>query len=187
VKLGINGPAVPGHAGERPRQRYGVFAHGFVHWRCELCGHGLLVAFSYKGRGVCPSCAGRRMCDVAARLVDRVVPSVPLRQWVLSLPFDLRGLAAFRADVLSAFVRIVVEAVIARLRGSNIPTTGCSLFITAPMVAFLSSQLSSAVGSSRGQVIHPPARSRALASSTNVRAFSTSGRTSSTPSANAES
>jgi transposase-like zinc-binding protein len=45
--------------------RCGVFAHGFVHAKCECCGHDLLVAFSCKARAVCPSCAGRRMCDLA--------------------------------------------------------------------------------------------------------------------------
>jgi hypothetical protein len=98
--------------------RCGVFAHGFVHARCETCGHDLLVAFSCKGRGVCPSCAGRRMANTAAHLVDRVLPSVPVRQWVLSLPFDLRGLAAFRADVLSALSRIFVESIFTRYRAS---------------------------------------------------------------------
>nr|WP_083848565.1 transposase zinc-binding domain-containing protein [Thiorhodovibrio frisius] len=29
--------------------------------RCPDCGHDFLVAFSYKGRGVCPSCNARRM------------------------------------------------------------------------------------------------------------------------------
>ena len=41
--------------------RCGVFAHGFVRAHCDACGHDLLVAFSCKGRGACPSCAGRRM------------------------------------------------------------------------------------------------------------------------------
>jgi hypothetical protein len=30
------------------------------------------------------------MADTAAQLVDRVLPEVPVRQWVLSLPFALR-------------------------------------------------------------------------------------------------
>lgn len=94
----------------------GVFAHGFVHAKCEACGHDLLVAFSCKGRGVCPSCAGRRMANTAAHLVDRVLPAVPVRQWVLSLPFELRMLAAFRADVLSALSRIFIESIFARYR-----------------------------------------------------------------------
>ena len=66
--------------------------------------------------GVCPSCAGRRMSNTAAHLVDRVLPAVPVRQWVLSLPFELRALAAFRADVLSAIGRLFVEALFARYR-----------------------------------------------------------------------
>lgn len=94
--------------------RCGVFAHGFVHAHCDTCGHDLLVAFSCKARAACPSCAGRRMANVAAHLVDRVLPAVPVRQWVLSLPFELRQLAAFRADVLSALARIFHEAVFAR-------------------------------------------------------------------------
>ena len=56
------------------------------------------------------------MANVAAHLVDRVLPAVPVRQWVLSLPFELRALAAFRADVLSALGRVFIEAVFARYR-----------------------------------------------------------------------
>jgi hypothetical protein len=94
--------------------RCGVFAHGFVRAHCDTCGHDLLVAFSCKARSVCPSCAGRRMANTAANLVDRVLPAVPVRQWVLSLPWELRALAAFKADVLSALARIFVEAIFAR-------------------------------------------------------------------------
>ena len=54
------------------------------------------------------------MANIAAHLVDRVIPPVPVRQWVLSLPFELRALAAFRADVLSAMGRMFIEAVFAR-------------------------------------------------------------------------
>lgn len=39
----------------------GIFAHGFARSRCGDCGHDFLVAFSCKGRGVCPSCNTRRM------------------------------------------------------------------------------------------------------------------------------
>jgi len=57
----------------------GDFAHGFVHARCTSCRHDLAVAFSCKVRGLCPSCAGRRMANAAAPLVDRVLPAVPVR------------------------------------------------------------------------------------------------------------
>ncbi len=36
--------------------RCGILAHGFARARCSGCGYDFLVAFSCKGRGVCPSC-----------------------------------------------------------------------------------------------------------------------------------
>jgi hypothetical protein len=35
------------------------------------------------------------MTELAAQLVDRVIPDVPVRQWVLSLPWSLRYQLAF--------------------------------------------------------------------------------------------
>lgn len=61
----------------------GVLAHGFVRMHWAACGLDRLVAFSCKGRVFCSSCGGRRMADTAAHLVDRVLPAVPVRQWVL--------------------------------------------------------------------------------------------------------
>lgn len=49
-----------------------------------------MVPFSCKRRGFCPSCGGRRMAERAAYLVDEVLPQVPVRQWVLTLPYRLR-------------------------------------------------------------------------------------------------
>jgi hypothetical protein len=56
------------------------------------------------------------MCNSAAHLVDRVTPHVSVRQWVLSLPFELRRLVAFRADVLTAVAHIFYETVSADYR-----------------------------------------------------------------------
>jgi hypothetical protein len=50
---------------------------------------------SCKHRGFCPACGSRRMADTAAWLVDRVFPEVPVRQWVLALPYPVRFLCAF--------------------------------------------------------------------------------------------
>ncbi len=94
----------------------GVFSEGFTRCHCDTCGHDLLVAFSCHGRTVCPSCTGRRMANVAAHLVDRVLPDVPVRQYVLTLPYELRKLVAFKADVLTAMARIFVESVFATYR-----------------------------------------------------------------------
>ncbi|KRT74556.1 MAG: transposase 32 family protein [Candidatus Rokubacteria bacterium CSP1-6] len=38
------------------------------------------VEQQFRGRGFCPSCGGRRMTERAARLVDGVLPHVPVRQ-----------------------------------------------------------------------------------------------------------
>ena len=87
----------------------GDFSQGFVRCHCDDCGHDVLVAFSCKHRGLCPSCGARRMCNAGANIVDRVLPNVPIRQWVLSLPFELRGLAAANPKVFGALDRIFGE------------------------------------------------------------------------------
>ncbi len=87
------------------------FSRGFVRCHCDGCGHDVLVSFSCKQRGLCPSCGARRMCDEAANITDRILPSAPVRQWVMSLPFELRGLAATKPDVLTALGRIFAEEV----------------------------------------------------------------------------
>ena len=71
--------------------RCGVKEFGFLRLRCEACGKDRLLPFSCKNRGYCPACCGRRMADTAAHLVDRVIPAVPVRQWVFSLPYALRA------------------------------------------------------------------------------------------------
>ena len=90
----------------------GDFSRGFVHVQCPVCREDKAVAFSCKLRGLCPTCAGRRMAGTAAHLVDCVLPapSSPVRQYVLAFPYELSGLAATRPDVLRALSRIFWEA-----------------------------------------------------------------------------
>jgi len=94
----------------------GILANGFLRVHCDDCGKDLVVPFSCKGRGFCASCCGRRMADTAAHLVDRVLPEVPIRQWVLSLPYTLRFRLAYDANLVSAVLHIFVNAVFASLR-----------------------------------------------------------------------
>jgi hypothetical protein len=96
--------------------RCGILAHGFVRVHCDACDLDRVVAFSCKGRGFCPSCGGRRMADTAAHLVDRVLPDVPVRQWVLSLPWHLRYRLAYDAPLAQQVLGIFVRAVFASLR-----------------------------------------------------------------------
>ena len=85
----------------------GILAHGFLRLRCGDCGHDKLVAFSCKRRGFCPSCGARRMAQTAAQLVDHVIPSVPVRQGVLSLPIPLRLLLAARPKLVTPVLQVV--------------------------------------------------------------------------------
>ena len=89
----------------------GIFAHGFARVRCDDCGSDFLVAFSCKGRGVCPSCNTRRMAEAAAHLTDHVFPRLPVRQWVLSVPKRLRYYLQRDKGALNAALRIFLRVV----------------------------------------------------------------------------
>ena len=69
--------------------------------RCERCKDELLVAFSCKGRGVCPSCNAKRAQVTAVHLVERVLPHVPYRQWTLSFPHRVRWVLLKEKGLLS--------------------------------------------------------------------------------------
>lgn len=104
---------------ERELRRFldcGIPANGFARLRCPDCGHERIVAFSCKGRCLCPSCMARRMAATAAELVDQRLPAVPYRQWVLTLPFALRFALASNRRFLSAVIRAKLETIFAWLR-----------------------------------------------------------------------
>ena len=79
--------------------------------KCETCDHSEMIPLSCKRRGVCPACAERRMVAGAARLVDRVLPMVPYRHWVVSYPFSWNMKLAFRPELLDAVERLVAKVV----------------------------------------------------------------------------
>jgi hypothetical protein len=56
------------------------------------------------------------MADTAAHLVDRVFPEVPVRQWVLSLPFALRYRLAYDSQLVNEVLHIFVQVVFSSLR-----------------------------------------------------------------------
>jgi Putative transposase/Transposase zinc-binding domain len=96
--------------------RCGILANGFLRVQCTECKHERLVAFSCRGRGFCPSCGGRRMCELAAFLVDEVFPHVPIRQVVLSFPFPIRFWMAKNPKLQSEILTITIRAVSGLLR-----------------------------------------------------------------------
>ena len=107
AELGVHGRVLPRHV-DREFRRYllcGDPSFGFAWLECAGCAHHRLVSFSCKTRGFCPSCAGRRMAEGAAELVDRVLPHAATRQFVLTVPWRRRWLLARRSDLASEIGR----------------------------------------------------------------------------------
>ena len=132
-----SGRSAPAHV-EREFRRYlecGILAHGFARARCAGCGHDFLVAYSCKGRGVCPSCNTRRMVETAAHLADHVIPRLPVRQWVLSVPKRLRYFLQADPAVQNLALHIFLSAVEQGLRAACPVAQGSTARIGA--VAFI--------------------------------------------------
>ena len=113
----------------------GVLARGFARVRCGACGHELLVPFSCKRRGLCPSCTARRAEDTAAHLVDRVLPRAPYRQWVFTFPIPVRLALSRRPHLLTAALQACLRVLSAwqrrrmRRRGLRQPACGAVTFV----------------------------------------------------------
>jgi hypothetical protein len=72
---------VPGYVEEELRGylQCGLLCFGFGRALCTGCGRGLVVAFSCKGRGVCPSCNGRHMAQTNGAGCDAPPAFLPVR------------------------------------------------------------------------------------------------------------
>jgi len=77
-------------------QNCGFLSHGAARAYCDSCRHSILVAFSCKKRGICPSCSAKRAVIFAEHLYDPVLEKVEHRHVVFSLPKRIR--AYFRYD-----------------------------------------------------------------------------------------
>jgi ribosomal protein S27E len=108
----------------------GLLRFGFTRVRCPSCRHEFLVGFSCGSTTICPSCSTRRMVATGAHMATKVLPDVPVRQWVLSVPYEIRWLLAAKAEVLSAVLRIFARTVsrwyedVAKRAGVVEPKTG---------------------------------------------------------------
>ena len=74
----------------------GIVAHGCARARCEQCGHSILIAYSCKRRGLCPSCDTKRAILFAEHLNESVLLPLPYRHVVWGIPKRLR--VYFRFD-----------------------------------------------------------------------------------------
>jgi hypothetical protein len=85
----------------------GILAYGFLRLGCDTGKKEVLLPRSWKRWGVCPSCAGRRMAQTAAHVVERVMPWVPTRQGVVSGPIPLRSWMSSSRDLMTQVPPIV--------------------------------------------------------------------------------
>lgn len=75
------------------------------------------------------------MCGSAAHVVDHVLPDVPVRQWVLTAPHEVRSVLGLRPAALTACGRIFVEEIArwqkqtAKARGIEDGETGAVTFV----------------------------------------------------------
>jgi hypothetical protein len=89
----------------------GLLENGFARVRCGACTAEYLVAFSCKGRGLCPSCAAKRAAELAAFLREEVLEDVGHAQWVFSLPKMVRPYFLYHRPLLGRLCRAAYETV----------------------------------------------------------------------------
>ena len=89
----------------------GIWEQGFARVRCGECRYEMLVPFSCKQRELCPSCAAKRGCELAAFLVDHVLEDVAHAQWVFTIPKMLRPLFFRRRELRGVLARLAWQTV----------------------------------------------------------------------------
>ena len=104
----------------------GILCFGFARALCTGCRQGFVVAFSCKGRGVCPSRLSRArqpwepLAFPSAAWQDGAMdgppclwlaPPVPVRQWVISVPKRLRCFLADRPAAVRALTKIFLAEI----------------------------------------------------------------------------
>ncbi|MFH1435122.1 MAG: transposase [Pseudomonadota bacterium] len=127
-------PSVPPHAETAMRDflSCGLPGDGFCRAVCRRCGRTLVISYSCQHRCPCPSCAAKKTAVAGAKLVDDVIPEVPVRMWTLTLPKRLRFFLDKDAKMLDGTGRILageVEMFLRRLAGIEDGRCGTVQFI----------------------------------------------------------
>jgi len=81
----------------------GIFRHGCARLCCEQCGHSELLAFSCKTRNLCPSCDAKRAAIFAENVHQNILPNLPIRHLVWTIPKMLRGFYRFDSELRGEF------------------------------------------------------------------------------------
>jgi hypothetical protein len=75
----------------------------------------------------------------SAHLIERVFPDVPVRQWVLTVPYRLRYLLAWNHGLTRAVVGVFMRAVLGWLRRRARAEQGFGTAVAAPWPSFSAS------------------------------------------------
>jgi len=96
-----DGRGLPLHVIEEFRAylKCGQLQYGFMRVCCTSCDFEGAVAYSCKKRGFCPSCGGKRMVESSEHLTENILPRIPYRQYVLSIPITLRYWMATKKEL----------------------------------------------------------------------------------------
>jgi len=89
----------------------GDLREGFARVRCEDCGKEHFVAFSCKQRLFCPSCAQKRILELATHTQEEVCEKVPHRQFVFTIPKRLRIFFRYDRELLKELPKLAWELV----------------------------------------------------------------------------
>lgn len=98
----------------------GIIQRGFLRCKCEDCGFERATPFSCRRRGFCPSCGAKRMAETAEHLVENLLPFADYRQWVVTLPFQLRCWVATNRRLMARVHRIISTEILSFYQGSTI-------------------------------------------------------------------
>ena len=89
----------------------GDLQQGFARVRCPGCAHEFFVAFSCRGRCLCPSCHQKRALQTALWVSQEVCAAVPHRQFVFTIPKRLRIYFRFDRRLLGELCRAAWQVV----------------------------------------------------------------------------
>jgi hypothetical protein len=89
----------------------GDLREGFARVHCPKCGHDLFVALSCRKRCLCPSCHQKQSLQTGLHVAEDVCAPVPHRQFVFTVPRNLRPYFRQQRELLSALPLLAWETV----------------------------------------------------------------------------
>jgi len=117
----------------------GILRHGCARAVCEDCEHSVLIAFSCKKRGVCPSCAAKRAHIFAENLHQNVLLPYPHKHAVFTIPVRLRIYFKYDRELNSLLYQAAWRAwceYLANLVPDGKPAAVLSLHTAGELVTF---------------------------------------------------